>query len=69
MNLYLIKRDNFDYDEYEGFVVAAVSGSMALRLAKQEALGLEWPTMDDQAQLIGTTPLPAGIVLASFHAG
>lgn len=78
MNLYLIKRtDEWDYDEYSGFLVRATSAEEAQRLVDEETQGVTLHTFHKCSDPRVTTELigdykgegPPEIILSSFHAG
>lgn len=76
MNLYLVERSEHDYDEYDGFVVAAKSSKAALRYLEgmynsKYLYCSSWPNEGKKtAKLIGTTDkyTETTIVLESFNA-
>ena len=65
--LYLIQRndpDRWQWEEYLGFVIAAVSKKRALSLMAQHSAGVEW-----NAEYIGVSNRQKeGIILSSFQA-
>jgi len=76
MNIYQINRSEYDYDEYDAFVVVAESGVEALNFVNSKyRVGIH-PTFPDKGvksvQLIGTAN-PAykeiTIIMSSFNAG
>ena len=70
MNIYCLQAENFDYDDYESFVVRAESESSAREIATdyapRQAYHFHWHAT---CELIGTAPdgSKPGIVLASMH--
>lgn len=83
MNIYLISQtENNDYDTFDSAVVAAPSEESAKRIhpfstspyAEEESKewnSSAWASKPENvtAKMIGTTDLPAGLILASFNAG
>lgn len=76
MNIYLIKRSDWGYDEFNGFVMVANTEKEALEYLestynKREHYN-EWPNNGEKtATLIGTTDKynELTIILSSFNAG
>ena len=83
MNLYkLTQYVNNNYDTYDSAVVAAMDDNSAKRfhpsgsptdivpVKGEEPSYYDWASLEDiQVEFIGTTELPAGVVIASFNAG
>lgn len=76
MNIYLINRDDYGYDEFEGFVMAANSEDEALEYLEHKYNHREnyneWPNKGNKtAELVGTTERYSEItiILSSFNAG
>jgi len=86
MNLYLIKRDDprdeIDWDEFRGHVIAATSEIEARKIASErhvsrlaptwltsEQEGLAYPFFSTVTLLASDVDLPSGIVLSDFNAG
>lgn len=66
--LYLITRvlpNDWEYDEYLGFVIAAVSRRRAFVLMEKHKAGVEWT-----AEYLGiSNRMKEGIILRSFQSG
>jgi hypothetical protein len=76
MNLYLVERDDWGYDEYDGFVVAANTEEEAMALINKEhdpeRNFSDWPNVGNKTiEKIGTTDsyTEPEIILDSFNAG
>lgn len=73
-NIYLISRkDDYDYDEYDSFVISASSSIKARGIASENAgdeCGYVW-TIPKHSKIkkIGKTNQKEGVILASFNAG
>lgn len=83
MNLYILKDDEPDWDEYDGFAVYADTAVEARQMAQdldhenttynyaerpQKWLNPEFTSCEQQAVAVATV-VPAGIALSGFHAG
>jgi len=71
MQYFLLKRaeEDWDYDQYHGFVIAAKDEAQAREIAQERA---GWPNWKDPTRVtctVLTKPKKAGIILADFHAG
>lgn len=76
MNLYLVSRSTYDYDEYNGFVIAAESPKQALEYLdkkhRHDWQYSDWPDEGEKtAELIGTTDkyTETTVILGSYNAG
>ena len=85
MNLYLIKRDDprdeIDWDEFRGHVIAATSEIEARKIAAERDVprleyiwlmsdkGMAYPFFSTVTLLASDVDLPTGIVLSDFNAG
>lgn len=73
LNLYLIQRDDYDYDESDGGVIAAPTPKIARELAEQDLTGPAgvWAHGKAKLQKIGTAGprVKQGVVLDSYNAG
>ena len=73
LNLYFVKRtDHADYDEYDSYVVAAVSEEGALAMHPRCGWGGGWTTPENVvAKLLGVAlpSIEGGIICSSFNAG
>ena len=73
MNIYLLEReDGVGYDEYDGFVIIERTEQNAREKANSQpgAEGQIWANETKvRCQKVGTSNLPAGVLLGSYNAG
>lgn len=70
MHIYLIKRTQYEYDEYDAFVVVANDPDHVRRIvAKRVGLYDDWTSAKIKKVGEATASAKAGIVLGSFNAG
>lgn len=73
MKLYIVKADDYDWDEYDSFIIWAKNPEEALQLALNEARSgwRERKTNFDEGVTVTEVKKPkqATILLASFNAG
>lgn len=77
MNLYIVSRENYSYDEYISFVVVAENEDLARSYHPkgkwQEGLYPSWVAYEEryqlQVELVGKIQAEAGVVHTSFRAG
>lgn len=61
--IYLITKEDVDYDEYDGFVVIAKNRKEAINMVINKIVDI------DNIRKVGESSLKSQIVLSSFNAG
>lgn len=69
MKLFLLETDQYDYDEYDGFVVRASSEKQAREIVKNELTDIIRQDIDMFNCIEINARGEAEVILASFHAG